>query len=156
MKRIAIFVPESAWAGSVTLTLEILETAIAFQRRKHQNPSISVDLIGLSNEPVNTYSNMPITPHFSIVQATEPYHVVILPAIWNIDSRYLEMYQPLYPWLRQQYEDGALFCSVLTGTYLLAEAGVLDGTKATTHWHYANDFRKRYPKVHLKAEMMNT
>ena len=40
--------------------------------------------------------------------------------------------------------------SVCTGSFILAEAGVLDGRRAATHWAASEDFRKRYPKVMLE------
>jgi transcriptional regulator GlxA family with amidase domain len=42
--------------------------------------------------------------------------------------------------------------SVCSGAYLLAEAGRLDGRRATTHWDSSDDFSRRYPKVTLDAE----
>lgn len=42
--------------------------------------------------------------------------------------------------------------SVCTGAFVLAEAGLLDGKCATTHWYHANTFRKRYPKVNLEED----
>ena len=42
--------------------------------------------------------------------------------------------------------------SVCSGAYLLAEAGRLDGRRATTHWDSSDDFGRRYPKVALDAE----
>jgi transcriptional regulator GlxA family with amidase domain len=42
--------------------------------------------------------------------------------------------------------------SVCSGTYMLAEAGLLDGKRATTHWRQTRDFLQRYPKVRLEAD----
>lgn len=42
--------------------------------------------------------------------------------------------------------------SVCSGAYILAEAGLLDGRRATTHWERTQDFARRYPKVRLEPD----
>lgn len=42
--------------------------------------------------------------------------------------------------------------SVCSGAYVLAEAGLLDGRRATTHWNRTADFARRYPKVKLEPD----
>jgi transcriptional regulator GlxA family with amidase domain len=53
-------------------------------------------------------------------------------------------------WVRQQHAAGALICSICTGSVLLAETGLLNGTAATTHWAAAPLFRQHYPAVRLE------
>jgi len=43
-------------------------------------------------------------------------------------------------------------CSVCTGSFILAAAGLLDGLAATTHWGAASEFVRRFPKVRMQAD----
>ena len=57
-----------------------------------------------------------------------------------------------YQWLNEQFNTGVSICSICTGAFLLAEAGLLDNKKCTTHWKYLDIFKKRYPKVELLGQ----
>ncbi|MGH8309415.1 MAG: GlxA family transcriptional regulator [Steroidobacteraceae bacterium] len=50
-------------------------------------------------------------------------------------------------WLRQCHEAGAVMAAACSGALLLAEAGLLDGFEATTHWAYCDDLQHRFPAV---------
>jgi transcriptional regulator GlxA family with amidase domain len=49
---------------------------------------------------------------------------------------------------------GARIVSICTGAFVLAAAGLLDGRPATTHWRYANRFRRLYPSVGLDPDVL--
>ncbi|MEO8112968.1 MAG: GlxA family transcriptional regulator [Phenylobacterium sp.] len=55
-------------------------------------------------------------------------------------------------WLGRAAPAARRVTSVCSGAYLLAEAGVLDGRRATTHWSRSDDFARRYPKVRLEPD----
>src|SRR5207244_1182379 len=55
-------------------------------------------------------------------------------------------------WLRQMAGRVRRIGSVCTGAFLLAEAGLLDGREATTHWQRAAAFARRYPAVRLEED----
>ncbi|MGC7194543.1 GlxA family transcriptional regulator [Mycobacteroides abscessus] len=56
--------------------------------------------------------------------------------------------------LRVAYERGTRIASICAGAFTLAEAGILDGKRATTHWLAAELFREMYPAVHLDADVL--
>jgi transcriptional regulator GlxA family with amidase domain len=58
----------------------------------------------------------------------------------------------LTAWLRVQAAQTRRIASVCSGAYILAEAGLLDGRRATTHWGRSDDFARRYPAVRLEAD----
>ncbi len=56
--------------------------------------------------------------------------------------------------LRTAHARGAQLVGLCLGAFVLAAAGLLDGRPATTHWAWADDFARRYPKVKLDANVL--
>ncbi|MCG6869944.1 MAG: helix-turn-helix domain-containing protein [Gammaproteobacteria bacterium] len=52
-------------------------------------------------------------------------------------------------WLRRHYAAGATLATACSGALLVAEAGLLDGADATTHWGYVESLRSRYPTIRM-------
>jgi len=55
-------------------------------------------------------------------------------------------------WLRHQGPTARRVASVCSGAFLLAEAGLLDGRRATTHWQRSDAFARLYPQVRMEAD----
>ena len=62
--------------------------------------------------------------------------------------------QALLAQIRAAYERGARLCTICSGVFVLAAAGVLDGKRVTTHWRYAEKLALRYPKLIVEAESL--
>ncbi|HTR08158.1 MAG TPA: transcriptional regulator FtrA [Paraburkholderia sp.] len=62
--------------------------------------------------------------------------------------------EPLLKKLRAAYKRGARLCSICSGVFVLAAAGVLDGKRVTTHWRYAERLRQRYPRVTVEPQAL--
>ncbi|MER6089229.1 GlxA family transcriptional regulator [Streptomyces bluensis] len=56
--------------------------------------------------------------------------------------------------IRRTHARGARIVSFCTGSFALAEAGLLDGRRATTHWRWADSFRELHPKVLLEPDVL--
>lgn len=60
----------------------------------------------------------------------------------------------LLAWLRRSAARARRVVGVCTGAFLLAAAGLLDGRRATTHWHFVDRLRERYPAVAVEADAL--
>jgi transcriptional regulator GlxA family with amidase domain len=58
----------------------------------------------------------------------------------------------LVGWLRRHHRRISTMVSICTGAFILGEAGVLDGHRATTHWRFFDELRSRYPAATVVDE----
>ncbi|WP_306866561.1 GlxA family transcriptional regulator [Arthrobacter bambusae] len=56
--------------------------------------------------------------------------------------------------LRAAHNRGAWVMSICSGAFALARAGLLDGRRCTTHWHYSQDLASKYPKIHVDENVL--
>jgi transcriptional regulator GlxA family with amidase domain len=118
-------------------------------------PYFSVRTASLDGRPVRTATSLVLRPDCSIAEVGET-ELVFVPAIRADLGAALAASAPLLPWLRHWHEEGAAIAAVCTGAALLAEAELLDGRPATTHWAFGEICRQRYPRVHWQIERMVT
>lgn len=78
--------------------------------------------------------------------------VIVPPCIGG--AYYAAPHPPLTEWLRARHAEGAVLCSACAGSFILAETGLLDGRRATTHWGLSSEFAQRFPKVRLDADQV--
>ncbi len=62
----------------------------------------------------------------------------------------------LLKYLRSAVHRSRRIASICTGALVLAEAGLLDGRRATTHWHFARSMQRRYPKIAVEEDRIFT
>ena len=62
----------------------------------------------------------------------------------------------LLNYLRSAVHRNQRIASICTGALILAEAGLLDGRRATTHWHFARKMQRRYPKITVEEDRIFT
>lgn len=58
----------------------------------------------------------------------------------------------LLAFVRQAQEQSRRIAAICTGAFIFAEAGILAGRRATTHWRFARELRKRHPDVKMEED----
>lgn len=76
---------------------------------------------------------------------------IVIPGWRDADE---EPPQALLALIRAAHRRGARLCSICSGVFVLAAAGVLDGQRVTTHWRYAERLARRYPRVQVEADAL--
>jgi transcriptional regulator GlxA family with amidase domain len=156
MHTAAALVYRQALATSITLPMEILQAASQMASVHRRGASqVRFLLAGHSSGALTLDSGIVLRPDIAFPDLP-PLDLLLLPAIWRNPLPTLAAAQDTLDWLREQAARGTRICSVGTGSYLLAEAGLLDGRAATTHWNYFDHFHRRYPAVDLKTRHLIT
>jgi transcriptional regulator GlxA family with amidase domain len=109
-------------------------------------------IVAAGTQGFTTDIGIPIAPQASIDEVGRSDIVIVTDLALPPDSDPRGKWPREAAWLRGQFEGGALVCSVCTGAVFLAEAGVLDGCEATTHWSAAGLLTACYPAVRVRPE----
>jgi transcriptional regulator GlxA family with amidase domain len=81
-----------------------------------------------------------------------PADVIVVPAVDPDLDEHIAANRAVVPWLRRAFAGGADVASACTGAFLLAEAGLLDGRAATTHWAFQELLAARHPRLRLQPQ----
>jgi transcriptional regulator GlxA family with amidase domain len=109
-----------------------------------------VEILGLERGPFRASSGLTL-------HADRAYHEVTggidtLLVAGGIDAHAHDHDRRLLGWLKRQATRVRRLGSVCTGAFFLAEAGLLDGGRATTHWSECDELARRYPRVAVEPD----
>ncbi len=101
---------------------------------------------------VTSFSRQPVTATCSIADYPN-IDLLIVPGIMGRPEILLEQ-TALVKWIAAQHQRGVVVASACSGAFLLAQAGILKGRQATTHWQLAERFRRHFPKIDLQIDRL--
>jgi len=119
-------------------------------------PPMEVRILSASGEAFRCPLGVPIVPHAALGAAGRTDLVVVadLALAPGCDPR--GRWPTEVAWLRSQFAAGTTVSSVCTGAIVLADAGLLDGEVATSHWSVVELFKEYYARVRLHPERILT
>ena len=155
MKKVTILGLYNSMATTIFGPMDIFNQAGRLWNRVNrspQTPFFEVTVASPDGQPIRSANNILVNPHCRHDEVRQTDLLIIASATY-ID-KILEGNPELIPWIQGLYQQGAHVASICTGVFLLAETGLLDGKSATLHWGFADMFRKRYPRVNLRPDLM--
>lgn len=158
MLSVGIILYPHVLLSSVTLPAEMLRAADNLFRARHRRRQVrglDIRIASLDGKPPEGDRSMLLAPNCSFDELADV-DLLYLPAMWRNPLPVLRKQQAVLPLLQQLLAAKRLICAVGTGSCFLAEAGLLDGKPATTHWYFIEQFAKRYPRVQTKKHHLIT
>lgn len=124
---------------------EVFSTAARVDgRRKPPHPPLFVvSTVGRSTGPIAARGGLRVQPTFGL-EEHPPLDVLIVPG-GVVDAEFGNA--DLITWIRRVASTASITASVCTGAFLLAQAGLLDGQQATTHWEDVPELRRLFPSI---------
>ena len=143
MRTVLIVLFDGVQSLDVTGPLEVFAGANRWHSGRDQDrPAYLIRTASLGGGAVRTSSGLRLSPDEDLADKAEP-DVLIVPG--GEGTRRAE--PALIAWLRVQGPRARRLVSVCTGAFLLAEAGLLDRRRVTTHWAYCATLAARFPEI---------
>ncbi|WP_108125130.1 DJ-1/PfpI family protein [Saccharospirillum mangrovi] len=137
---IGIFIYDQAEVLDFSGPFEVFSTAIRLGGDANR---LTPYLISEDSKPVTARAGFRVQPNFTLDQHPA------LDALLVVGGVHTEVMhrQPVLDWLIEQADEVSILASVCTGAFVLAQAGLLDGRRVTTHWEDQTDLQRQFPSL---------
>jgi transcriptional regulator GlxA family with amidase domain len=147
--RVAVLALDDVVAFDLGVPTQIFHSAWD----ERDNRLYDVRITTPDGRPVRAKAGFQITPeHGPELLATAD--TVIIPGIDGVTASESSDIAPVVRAALDRIRPGTRIMSICTGAFILAAAGLLDGRPATTHWAWADAFRRLFPQVKLDPDVL--
>ncbi len=147
--RISVFVPRHGVIEAITPPFRTFNTANDFLAASGKKPIFQVEYVGLT-EAVSAGNGEYLIKTDRLLQDVEETDLLIIPPTFGNPLTGIQENAEAIRYFKALHSRGSSLASLCAGAFLLAETGLLDGRKCSTHWAHFAAFRARYPQVEVE------
>lgn len=147
--QVSVFVPEYGVIEAVTPPYRAFQTANEFLSAFGKPPVFNVEYVGLNEYVPANDGECTVKTHRLLKDVTKT-DLLVIPPTYGDTARGLGANAEAIPCFKRLHREGSSIASLCIGAFLLAETGLLNGRKCSTHWAYINEFKTRYPQVEVE------
>lgn len=147
--RISVFVPRHGVIEAITPPFRTFNTANDFLAASGKKPIFHVEYVGLT-EAVSAGNGEYLIKTDRLLQDVEETDLLIIPPTFGNPLTGIQENAEAIRYFKALHSRGSSLASLCAGAFLLAETGLLDGKKCSTHWAHFAAFRARYPQVEVE------
>ncbi len=165
MRTVSVIGFDGALASAITGIIDLFRLAgVTWARINDETPApqFTTRLLTKDGAPCRCINGLTIQPDGAwndLLPGGDDSDLVVIPTIGGPIDVVLAGNSELIEWLgafRASDAGQVRVASNCTGAFMLAEAGLLDGRQATTHWGFSHQFRQRFPAVNLQPDKLVT
>ena len=147
--RISVYVPEYGVIEAVTPPFRTFNMANEVLATYGKSPIFKVEYVGLKEFVPANNGEYTIRTNRLLKDVAQT-DLLIIPPTFGDTAKGIQANAEAIPYFKKLHESGTSLASLCIGAFLLAETGLLNGKKCSTHWAYINEFRDRYPDVEVE------
>ncbi len=159
MLRVTVVGYRRVLGTSITIPIEMLNAADLINRIENKagarDKALAMQLVSLDGKNIQLNAGLELVCEKKLSDIKEP-DMIILPGLWGNPLGVVKNNKELTEWLSKFQGSDVMICAAGTGSFFLAEAGLLNTKVATTHWYYFDQFQKTYPEVLLQRDRFIT
>lgn len=159
--HIGVMAVPACWDSGLVTILDVVRGAnTARLQVDPQLPEIRLSTVGVQREPVRTAGGLLVPIDVTRDDDLSALDLLVVPALTMntptgvVDALMRDDVRGVRGLVRDWAHSGRPVAAACTGTFVLADAGVLDGRQATTSWWLADEFARRYPRTNLDMSRM--
>lgn len=147
--RISVFVPHHGVIEAVTPPFRTFKTANEFLAASGKQPIFDVEYVGLS-EYVSASGGEYMIKTDRLLKDVRETDMLIIPPTFGNPEAGIQVNAEAIPYFKALHQNGSSLASLCAGAFLLAETGLLNGRKCSTHWAHIAAFKERYPQIKVE------
>jgi transcriptional regulator GlxA family with amidase domain len=146
--QVSVFVPETAVIEALTPAYRTFKTANELLVSFGKEPAFEVEYVGLHEYVSANDGEYSIKTDRLLKDVATTDLLVIPPAYGDIVAGINNNAEAI-PYITKLYNQGSSVASLCLGAFILAESGILNGKKCSTHWNFIDQFKQRYPQIEV-------
>jgi transcriptional regulator GlxA family with amidase domain len=155
MKKVSLLIHEDVYSSAIGGVIDLFDGANWYLAQSGRPPAFELELV---SEKVKNIQ-LDVSAQFicnTTVEKVIKTDLIIIPGFKGDCKTILKKYYPVVEWIKEMNKSGAEIASMCSGSFFLAEAGLLNGKPATSHWGLTDEMQACYPLIKVKSDRIIT
>ncbi|HMH23003.1 MAG TPA: helix-turn-helix domain-containing protein [Puia sp.] len=155
MKKISLLIHEDVYSSAVASVIDLFAGANWCLEQSGRSPAFKLELVSERADDIQLDVPARFICHRTIEKVTQT-DLIIIPGFNGDNNAILKKYKAVINWIKEMNKSGTEIASMCVGSFFLAEAGLLNGKTATSHWAATDEMQLRYPLINVKSDRVIT